>query len=173
MDSGFGLRTLSTRAARYSPLSYHGGSVWPHDTAIVVAGMVRAGRLHEASSLVQGLLAAADAFDGRLPELYGGDAADDVPRPVPYPAACRPQAWSAAASVAVLQSLVGLQPDVPAGAVAVGPLAASGPAVGPGAVRVDGLRVAGRTVSVDVSSHGEVRALRGLPEGLVVVTPGT
>ena len=96
LDSGLGLRTMATTDVPYAPLSYHCGSVWPHDTAIVIDGLVRAGLGEAAEPLVQGLLAAADAFDGRLPELWSGEGA-----PVPYPAACRPQAWSAAAAVVV------------------------------------------------------------------------
>ncbi|MGI3783178.1 MAG: amylo-alpha-1,6-glucosidase, partial [Janthinobacterium lividum] len=96
LDSGFGLRTMSTDDAAYAPLSYHCGSVWPHDTAIVVDGLTRAGLAEAAEGLVEGLLAAAVAFDHRLPELWSGEGA-----PVPYPAACRPQAWSAAAAVVV------------------------------------------------------------------------
>ena len=96
LDSGFGLRTMSTADAAYAPLSYHCGSVWPHDTAIVVDGLTRAGLAAAAEGLVEGLLAAAVAFDHRLPELWSGEGA-----PVPYPAACRPQAWSAAAAVVV------------------------------------------------------------------------
>ena len=96
LDSGFGLRTMSTRDAAYAPLSYHCGSVWPHDTAIVVDGLTRAGLGEAAAGLVEGLLAAAVAFEHRLPELWSGEGA-----PVPYPAACRPQAWSAAAAVVV------------------------------------------------------------------------
>ena len=96
LDSGFGLRTMSTDDAAYAPLSYHCGSVWPHDTAIVVDGLTRAGLADAADGLVEGLLAASVAFDQRLPELWSGEGA-----PVPYPAACRPQAWSAAAAVVV------------------------------------------------------------------------
>ena len=100
LDSGLGLRTMSTDDAGYSPLSYHCGSVWPHDTAIVVAGLARAGLASHASGLVEGLLRASVAFEARLPELYSGEG-----RPVPYPASCRPQAWSAAAAVVVAQLL--------------------------------------------------------------------
>jgi hypothetical protein len=100
LASGYGLRTLSTGAAGYWPLSYHGGSVWPHDTAIAVTGLHRAGFPAEAKQLAEQLLAAAAAFDYRMPELYGGDAG-----PTPYPAACRPQAWSAAAVIPVLTAL--------------------------------------------------------------------
>ncbi len=99
MSSGFGLRTMSTDAAGYWPLSYHGGSVWAHDTAIVARGMAEAGLHRHAAVLVDGMLAAAEAFGYRMPELHAGDAASDVTVPAPYPAACRPQAWSAAAAV--------------------------------------------------------------------------
>lgn len=103
LASGFGLRTLSTTAGGYWPLSYHGGSVWPHDTAIAIDGLSRAGFAKEAGKLAEQLLAAAVVFDYRLPELYSGDA--DVSRPTPYPAACRPQAWSAAAAMSVWAAL--------------------------------------------------------------------
>jgi hypothetical protein len=105
LSSGFGLRTLSTLDAGFWPLSYHGGSVWTHDTAIAVFGLDRAGLVAEAAELASGLLAAAPAFDSRMPELHSGDAAADAPRPAPYPASCRPQAWSAAAAVTVWQAL--------------------------------------------------------------------
>jgi N-terminal domain of (some) glycogen debranching enzymes/Amylo-alpha-1,6-glucosidase len=100
LDSGLGLRTMASTEGGYDPLSYHCGSVWPHDTAMVIAGLVRAGLGSYARGLVEGLLEASVAFDGRLPELWSGEG-----RPVPYPMACRPQAWSAAAVVPVLVAL--------------------------------------------------------------------
>ncbi|HEV3358159.1 MAG TPA: glycogen debranching N-terminal domain-containing protein [Pseudonocardiaceae bacterium] len=103
LAGGYGLRTLSTTAGGYWPLSYHGGSVWPHDTAIAIDGLRRAGFGKEAGQLAEQLIAAAVAFDYRMPELYSGDA--DRARPTPYPAACRPQAWSAAAAVSVWAAL--------------------------------------------------------------------
>jgi glycogen debranching enzyme len=154
MDSGYGLRTMATGAAGYWPLRYHGGAVWPHDTAIVVQGLARAGHAREAAVLAEGLLAAAQDFDDRLPELYGGDARGTVPRVVPYPAACRPQAWSAAAAVSVLGAALGLRPDVPAGRLDVDP-----PVPAPlGAVAVRGLRVAGQPLQVRVGADGTVSA---------------
>ncbi len=150
MDSGYGLRTMSTASAGYWPLRYHGGAVWPHDTAIVVQGLARAGHAREAAVLAEGLLAAAQDFDNRLPELYGGDPRGTVPRVVPYPAACRPQAWSAAAAVSVLGSVLGLHPDVPGGRLDVDP-----PAPAPlGAVSVRGLRLGGRPLTVRVAADG-------------------
>ena len=89
---------MSTDDAGFSPLSYHCGTVWPHDTAIVIAGLDRSGHADLADGLAEGLLRASLAFDLRLPELWSGEG-----RPVPYPAACRPQAWSAAAAVVVAE----------------------------------------------------------------------
>jgi glycogen debranching enzyme len=150
MSSGFGLRTMSTQDGGFSPLSYHCGSVWAHDTAIVISGLAQAGHGAEAAVLTEGLLAAAEAFDYRLPELFGGESRDEVPRPVPYPAACRPQAWSAAASVAILQAAVGLYPDVPGGQTVIRPM----PGAPLGAISVRGLRVAGQ--SYDIGTPREV-----------------
>jgi glycogen debranching enzyme len=101
LNSGYGLRTMATGSAGYWPLSYHGGSVWAHDTAIAIHGLTNSGHTNEALVLCDGLLAAAESFDYRMPELHSGDAAETTSRAIPYPAACRPQAWSAAAAVAV------------------------------------------------------------------------
>ena len=111
LDSGFGLRTLASDSPRFARLTYHCGSVWPHDTAIAVRGLAAEGRLEEAARLTRGLVVAAEGFGYRLPELYGGDAADQVGHPAVYPAACRPQAWAAAAPLACLVALTGLRPD--------------------------------------------------------------
>jgi glycogen debranching enzyme len=107
LASGFGLRTLSTASAGYWPLSYHGGSVWTHDTAIAISGLTADGFIDEARELSEGLLRAAVAFEYRMPELHSGDDLADTLAPAPYPAACRPQAWSAAAAVTVLAALRG------------------------------------------------------------------
>ena len=107
MASGYGIRTMSTAAAGYWPLSYHGGSVWTHDSAICAHGMARAGLREPARRVVEGLLAAAEGFGYRLPELHAGDASSASPLPTAYPAACRPQAWSAAAAVACREILRG------------------------------------------------------------------
>jgi glycogen debranching enzyme len=112
MLTGYGVRTMSTGAAGYWPLSYHGGSVWAHDSAIIAHGMARAGLHSQADLVVRGLLAAAEGFDYRMPELHSGDPAAETSRPTPYPAACRPQAWSAAAAVAAMQVVVS-RPSTP------------------------------------------------------------
>ncbi|MCG5221105.1 glycogen debranching N-terminal domain-containing protein [Streptosporangium soli] len=163
MSGGFGLRTMSADDGAFSPLSYHCGSVWSHDTAIVIAGLARTGHHRLAADLAQGLLAAAEGFDYRLPELHAGDERDTVGRPVTYPAACRPQAWSAAAAVTLLHAAVGLYPDVPGGKVLLRPLAGT-PL---GAVTVRGLRVAGADVTVSIDRSGRAETT-GLPPGLSV-----
>jgi glycogen debranching enzyme len=101
LDGGHGLRTLSSTSGGYDPLSYHCGSVWPHDTAIAVLGLAGIGRHDVAKSLGEGLVAAADEFADRLPELY----AEFDGEIVSYPTACRPQAWAAAGAVAVVTYL--------------------------------------------------------------------
>ncbi|WP_413317665.1 glycogen debranching N-terminal domain-containing protein [Agrococcus sp. 1P02AA] len=103
--SGWGVRTMASDEGGYWPLSYHCGSVWPHDTGIVIEGMLRAGLDEEARVLSAQLVRAADAFDGRLPELFAGFSAAEASTPVAYPASCRPQAWSAAAVVPVHRAL--------------------------------------------------------------------
>jgi hypothetical protein len=155
MSSGFGLRTMATTAAGYSPLSYHCGSVWPHDTAIGIHGLLREGLGGPAGRLADGLLAAGAAFGGRLPELYGGFAAADVPVPVPYPAACRPQGWSAAAAIVMLRAFLGLEPDVPGGTVTLRPTTALG------ALEVTGLRIGEAELQVEMDGSGVVHAHSG------------
>jgi hypothetical protein len=149
MDSGFGLRTMSARNAGYNPLSYHCGSVWSHDTAIVISGLFRSGQGNAAARLADALLSAAAAFGWRLPELFSGEGRG----PVPYPAACRPQAWSAAAAGALAQALLGLEVDVPAGLVRIRP-----PDVALGGagrrLRVDGLVAGHETFSAGVDETG-------------------
>ncbi len=103
MLSGYGVRTMSTGARGYWPLSYHGGSVWTHDSAIIARGMALAGLHDAAATVVDGLLAAAEGFGFRMPELHAGDSAAETSVPTPYPAACRPQAWSAAAAITAAQ----------------------------------------------------------------------
>jgi glycogen debranching enzyme len=114
MDSGFGLRTLATTMGAYNPMSYHNGSVWPHDTAIAVAGLMRyrhvPGAMRLAERLANGLLDAADAFDGRLPELFCGFPRSRFSRPVPYPTACAPQGWASAALLLLVRSFLGFSP---------------------------------------------------------------
>lgn len=125
MDSGFGLRTLATSMGAYNPMSYHCGSVWPHDTAIAVAGLMRyrhvPGAAELATRLSGGLLDAAAAFDGRLPELFCGFPRGRFAAPVPYPTSCSPQAWASAAPLLLVRSFLGLNPDVPNRTLTISP----------------------------------------------------
>jgi glycogen debranching enzyme len=119
--TGFGVRTLASTMGAYNPMSYHNGSVWPHDSAIAAAGLMRYGYVAEAQRLALGLLEAAHLFDGRLPELFCGFDRADFPSPVPYPTSCSPQAWAAAAPVLLMRTLLRFEPDIPAGRIGLDP----------------------------------------------------
>lgn len=107
--SGWGVRTLATTEARYNPMSYHNGSVWPHDNAIIAMGLARYGFRTEVARIFEGLFRAAIYFDlRRLPELFCGFARQRSRGPVSYPVACAPQAWAAAAPLALLEATLGL-----------------------------------------------------------------
>ncbi|MEU6970642.1 amylo-alpha-1,6-glucosidase, partial [Kitasatospora aureofaciens] len=164
MDSGFGLRTLDAATAGFNPLGYHTGSVWPHDTAVAVHGLARAGLHDAAAPLAAGLVRAAAAFDHRLPELFAGHPRDRYARPVPYPASCRPQAWAAASAVLVLQALLGLEADAPNRRLRVRDRLPAGYE----SLRIDGLTVAGLPIEVETDHTGAVR-MRA-PEGFGVTT---
>ncbi|MFF0132695.1 amylo-alpha-1,6-glucosidase [Streptomyces mirabilis] len=163
MSDAYGLRTMSSQSGGFGPLRYHCGAVWPQDTAIAVAGLARTGHPEAAARLIEGILDAASAFDYRLPELWGGDARADTPAPVPYPAACRPQAWSAAAAIALMTALTGLEPDVPAGRLhhrPTGPLPV-------GALTITGLTIAGERLDVAIGTDGRIGSVSA-PAGLIV-----
>src|SRR5690606_3280777 len=110
---------LSADNPAYNPAGYHTGSVWTHDTAIALHGLVRTGHREEASRVVQALLRLSAAVHHRFPELVAGDPVGS--RPVPYPASCRPQAWSAASAAVLATAMVGLRVDVPGGTMSVDP----------------------------------------------------
>jgi glycogen debranching enzyme len=109
--SGWGIRTMSSSDAAYNPISYHNGTVWPHDTSLAAWGLVRYGRWDEARRIVRTLLGAAEHFDWSLPEVFAGFARTETPFPIAYPTAARPQAWAAGAPVLCLQLLLGLRPE--------------------------------------------------------------
>jgi len=109
--SGWGVRTMSTADAGYNPLSYHNGTVWPHDNSIIAAGLARYARWPEAQRVIQRMLTAAQHFNYQLPEVFAGMRRSETPFPIAYPTAARPQAWAAGTPVLLLQSLLGLQPD--------------------------------------------------------------
>lgn len=163
--SGWGVRTLATTMARYNPLSYHNGSVWPHDTAICIAGLRKAGFVDEALKLADGLLAAGQATGGRLPELFAGITAKEMPVPVPYPASCSPQAWASAAPLLVMRALLGLDPDVPNRRLRIDPVLPAGSTT----LHVSDLPMGESRVTIEV--EGDAVAVRGLPRGLALIRP--
>ncbi len=163
MDTGFGLRTLAAGMGAYNPMSYHNGSVWPHDTAVAVAGLLRYAHLPGAADLAgrlaNGMLAAIDAFGGRPPELYCGFDRGEFGTPVPYPASCSPQAWASAAPLLVLRAFLGLDPDVPRRCLSLRPQLPARL----GAITISGLKLG--TARVCVTAHGDVGAVEDLPPG--------
>lgn len=116
--SGWGVRTVASTETRYNPMSYHNGSVWPHDNAMVAAGFARYGMHGAALGIFDGLFAAATHIDlRRLPELFCGFARRRNRGPTLYPVACSPQAWAAATPLSLLQSCLGLDFDLAAGEI--------------------------------------------------------
>ena len=116
MFSGWGVRTLSSSARRYNPNGYHLGTIWPHDNALIMAGLKRYGAEAELNEVATGISDAAFAFPYfRLPELFSGSPRSAHHEPVPYPVANRPQAFAAAALPSLLTSILGLVPDAPHG----------------------------------------------------------
>jgi glycogen debranching enzyme len=110
MFTGWGIRTLSDSERRYNPMSYHNGSVWPHDNAIAALGLARCGDRAGVIRILEGLLDAAVSFrGGSLPELFCGFHREPNLGPVPYPVACHPQAWSAASVFLILQAILGMR----------------------------------------------------------------
>lgn len=113
--SGWGVRTIASTEKRYNPMSYHNGSIWPHDNALIAGGFSRYGYQREAAQIFEGLFAAATYVDMmRLPELFCGFPRRRSQGPTFYPVACSPQAWSAAAPLALIQSSLGLRFNVSA-----------------------------------------------------------
>jgi glycogen debranching enzyme len=109
--SGWGVRTMSTGDAGYSPLAYHNGTVWPHDNSLIAHGLARSARWPEAQRIVRRMLGASSYFDFQLPEVFAGLPRAETPFPIAYPTAARPQAWAAGTPVLLLQVLLGLEPD--------------------------------------------------------------
>jgi glycogen debranching enzyme len=110
--SGWGVRTLAAGQARYNPMSYHNGSMWPHDNAIIAAGLARYGFKDHATRILSGLFDASLFLDlARMPELFCGFERGPGAGPTPYPVACAPQAWAAGAVFMTLQACLGLSVD--------------------------------------------------------------
>ncbi|MBO9498066.1 MAG: amylo-alpha-1,6-glucosidase [Novosphingobium sp.] len=113
--SGWGIRTIHAAEARYNPMSYHNGSIWPHDNALIGVGLARYGFRAETSRIFEGLFAASTYVDlRRLPELFCGFVKRPANGPTFYPVSCIPQAWSAAAQLSLVQSCLGLSIDAEA-----------------------------------------------------------
>ncbi|MFC3885075.1 glycogen debranching N-terminal domain-containing protein [Bacillus songklensis] len=111
MFSGYGIRTMGGGEAGYNPMSYHDGSVWPHDNSLIVLGLSKEGKQEEANKVIQGLIDASAHFEyDRLPELFCGYSKEQG-KPVLYPVACSPQAWAAGTPLLFVQSILGMFPD--------------------------------------------------------------
>jgi glycogen debranching enzyme len=110
MFSGWGVRTMAEGDARYNPIGYHVGTVWPFDNSFIAWGLRRYGFKEEAACIAAGILQAAEVFAGRLPEAFGGYARSVTRYPVQYPTACSPQAWSTGAPLLLLRVMLGLEP---------------------------------------------------------------
>ncbi len=109
--SGFGIRTMAEGEAGYNPMSYHDGSIWPHDNSMILLGMSKLNHQHDANTVINGLIEAANHFEyDRLPELFCGYDSE-IGRAVKYPVACSPQAWAAGTPLVFVQTILGLFPD--------------------------------------------------------------
>jgi glycogen debranching enzyme len=161
--SGWGVRTLGASMGGYNPLSYHCGSVWPHDNAIVAAGLMRYGYVKEAQRVIMAVIDAAMAQGGRLPELYSGLDRMELPLVVSYPTSCSPQAWAAASPLLMLRTLLRLDPWVPRGKVWLHPALPEQI----GRLHVGRIPLAGARVSVTV--EGDSVSVEGLPADLELV----
>ena len=109
--SGWGVRTMSSGDAGFNPLSYHNGTVWPHDNSLIAWGLARYARWSETQRIARRMLTAARHFHHQLPEVFAGFSRTATPFPIAYPTAARPQAWAAGTPVLLLQLLLGLRPD--------------------------------------------------------------
>jgi glycogen debranching enzyme len=109
--SGWGIRTMASSEGSYNPIGYHVGTVWPHDSSFIAWGLRRYGYRAESARICRAILEAADLFNGRLPEAFGGYPRSKTSYPVEYPTACSPQAWATGAPLLVLRTLLGLDSD--------------------------------------------------------------
>jgi glycogen debranching enzyme len=153
MLCGWGIRTLSSRARTFNPMSYHNGSVWPHDNALIALGMKRVGADHAAREVASQVLEAGLRFPAsRLPELWCGFARDRRYRSTPaqYPVSCSPQAWAAGSAFMLLQALLGLEADAFEGVVRLRPVLPNWL----GRVSFRKMRVAGSQIDFDVIREG-------------------
>ncbi|MDQ6671556.1 MAG: amylo-alpha-1,6-glucosidase, partial [Chloroflexota bacterium] len=153
MLCGWGLRTLSSRARTFNPMSYHNGSIWPHDNAVIALGMKRAGADNAAREVASQVFEAGLRFPGsRLPELWCGFSRDRRyhSTPAQYPVSCSPQAWAAGSAFMLLQALLGLEANAFEGVVRLRPDLPNWL----GRVSFRKLRVAGTQIDFDVIRQG-------------------
>lgn len=160
MFSGWGVRTLAATEPAYNPVSYHCGSVWPHDNALIAAGLVRYGFTDHAHRIMRGILDVADANRGRLPELFSGIDRHDLGVPAAYPTSCQPQAWAAATPLLFLRLLLRLDPWLPNRQLCLAPDLPSWL----GSLRVEGIPVGADRM--DVSIENGTTTVSGLPSDL-------
>jgi glycogen debranching enzyme len=146
--SGWGVRTLAEGEGRYNPIGYHVGTVWPFDNSFIAWGLRRYGFKDEAARIAAGILDAAEFFDGRLPEAFGGYHRDLTKYPVQYPTACSPQAWSTGTPLLLLRTMLGLEPT--------GEHLVVDPALPAELGRVELLDIPGRWGHVDAFGRGRV-----------------
>ncbi len=168
--SGWGVRTLSAAHPVYNPMSYHNGSIWPHDNAILVLGMALNGQARAALPIVTALYeAGVHAEFQRLPELYCGMSRQIGPRPVGYPVSCSPQAWASGSLYMLLQALLGLYPEAQSRILHVrdpvlpdflGELTVSGLAIGGSRVALQFRRHGTRTLANLLSVEGDPLQVR-------------
>jgi glycogen debranching enzyme len=168
-STGWGVRTLAEGEARYNPMSYHNGSVWPHDTALCAAGIARQGDRRDCVRLLRAVFETATHFEMRLPELFCGFARAQGATPVSYPVACLPQAWAAGSGFMLLQACLGVdvdgwrgeilvdRPQLPLG---VDQVALRGLAVGPRTVDVVFQRVGDHVVAFTEGPDADAVPLR-------------
>ncbi|APX02411.1 amylo-alpha-1,6-glucosidase [Arthrobacter sp. QXT-31] len=162
MFSGWGVRTLATDMGAYNPVSYHNGSVWPHDNALIAAGLMRYGFVKEAQLIATALMDAAEHTNNRLPELFCGFSRSDCPVPVPYPTACAPQAWASATPVMLVRTLLRYAPHIPDGLFWMQPALP----LSWGTLHSENLPLKGGRVTIDVTGT-RVNGVDGLPSGVV------
>lgn len=116
--TGWGIRTVASGEARYNPMSYHNGSIWPHDNALIALGLARYGLKHSVAHLFKALFDAASYMDlRRLPELFCGFRREKRRGPTLYPVACAPQAWASATPFTLLEAALGLEFDAERGEI--------------------------------------------------------
>jgi glycogen debranching enzyme len=149
--SGWAVRTMSKSDAGYNPLSYHNGTVWPHDTALAAWGLARYGRWGPVHRIARSLLEATRHFDWSLPEVFAGFDRSETPFPIAYPTAARPQAWAAGTPLLLLRLLLGLEPDVAGRRLTALPGAGALDGV---EISLTGVRALGRLWNVTSSAEG-------------------